>query len=233
MTKLTYEWSFLEKIFCWARYLYWSDIHFKKLCMWLEKEKLGKENPLGSHFFYLISQFYASLYVVVEGWKDLKLKDSLIDNLLDNELVKLLKRYRNSVYHYQPKMLEDRYMAFLKKSETTAEWTSHLHTEFCYFYMKLLYSFEGSPEQLMEFIKFAKENVGWLPKGEASGAIFNGMEKTNKVKRMLYQYRDTSSTAAKDLCKTIVDLNKIARQTRKRDLQWKLEFIQKNLTPQK
>ena len=41
------------------------------------------------------------LYVVIEGWREAKLSDSTIDQLLKSSNVKLLKRFRNAVFHFQ------------------------------------------------------------------------------------------------------------------------------------
>jgi hypothetical protein len=48
-----------------------------------------------------MSYWYAALYVVIEGWRDLGLADATIDALLQSPNVDLLKRYRNGVFHFQ------------------------------------------------------------------------------------------------------------------------------------
>ncbi len=55
-----------------------------------------------------LSYWYAALYVVIEGWKELGFQDAEIDALLISPNVKHLKRYRNGVCHFQPKCLDDR-----------------------------------------------------------------------------------------------------------------------------
>jgi hypothetical protein len=44
----------------------------------------------------------AGLFVVSEGWKDLKLSDTEVDALLKSPHLEKLKRFRHGVYHYQP-----------------------------------------------------------------------------------------------------------------------------------
>jgi hypothetical protein len=61
----------------------------------------------GRAFMYL-SYWYAGLFVVCEGWQDLKLADSEIDGLLASSNLELLKRFRNGVYHYQPDYFDKR-----------------------------------------------------------------------------------------------------------------------------
>lgn len=63
----------------------------------------------GRAFMYL-SYWYAGLYVVCEGWQDLKLSDPEIDPLLASPHLALLKRFRNGVYHFQPDYFDERLM---------------------------------------------------------------------------------------------------------------------------
>jgi hypothetical protein len=61
------------------------------------------------------SYWLASLYVLVEGWKNLKLSDPAVDALLDDRFVSLLRRYRNSIFHFQPKYLDHRVEEFMQE----------------------------------------------------------------------------------------------------------------------
>ena len=55
----------------------------------------------GRAFMYL-SYWYAGLFVVCEGWQELKLSDPEIDGLLASPNLELLKRFRNGVYLNSP-----------------------------------------------------------------------------------------------------------------------------------
>ena len=46
--------------------------------------------------------WFASLFVVAEGWRDLKLSDPEIDPIIDAHLDSL-RLFRNAVFHFQPK----------------------------------------------------------------------------------------------------------------------------------
>jgi hypothetical protein len=74
-----------------------------------------------------MSYSYASLYVVVEGWQELKLSDSAVDALLTSPYVNVLKQYRHGVFHYQREMWDERFMAFLREGEASAEWVRAAH----------------------------------------------------------------------------------------------------------
>jgi hypothetical protein len=78
--------------------------------------------------------WYASLYVVVEGWWQLKLKDPTVDELLTSNYVDLLKRYRNGVFHYQKTYYDDRFVNFMRPSGTP-EWVNDLHAAFGRFFL--------------------------------------------------------------------------------------------------
>ena len=58
----------------------------------------------------LMGFWYAGLYVVIEGWLELRLRDEAIDRLLQSEHVGLLKRYRHGICHYQKRYFDPRFM---------------------------------------------------------------------------------------------------------------------------
>jgi hypothetical protein len=55
------------------------------------------------------------LYVVVEGYQELNLKDSAVDSLLaDTRRHDVLRRCRNGIFHFQKDYFDDRFMEPLK-----------------------------------------------------------------------------------------------------------------------
>lgn len=76
-----------------------------------------------------MSHWYAALYVVVEGWRELGLFDASIDALLQPDRVDLLRRYRNGVCHFQPTYFDDRFTALAADTSTPA-WVIELNREF-------------------------------------------------------------------------------------------------------
>lgn len=73
--------------------------------------------------------WYGSLYVVVEGWRTLKLKDPVVDELLASNYVLLLRRYRNGVFHFQKNYYDDRFLDFMRPPDTP-EWVHDVHSAF-------------------------------------------------------------------------------------------------------
>jgi len=70
-----------------------------------------------------------SLYVVVEGWKATKCSDSRIDELLTSRNVDDLRRFRNWLFHFQTKYVDERY-TMLTKSPDVIDWAVTLMGEF-------------------------------------------------------------------------------------------------------
>jgi hypothetical protein len=60
----------------------------------------------------LLSYWYASLYVVIEGWRDLKLEDQDVARLLASPHVETLRRYRNGAFHFQTSLTDPRFVEF-------------------------------------------------------------------------------------------------------------------------
>jgi hypothetical protein len=82
-----------------------------------------------------MSYWYGALYVVVEGWKELRLHDAEIDRLLQLKNVRLLKLYRNGVFHFQRNYFDDRFAGFMNSSDSV-DWVRTLHSEFGRFFLE-------------------------------------------------------------------------------------------------
>ncbi|HUO76823.1 MAG TPA: hypothetical protein VMU21_04520 [Thermodesulfovibrionales bacterium] len=108
-----------EKMLSWGRYLFWAEILCQRFKDFIDSPH-DIENSVDSWtFFALMSQWYASLWVVIEGWQKLGFDDHAINDLIQQRSVfcDLMKRYRNGVFHYQPRMIEERFLAFLREGD--------------------------------------------------------------------------------------------------------------------
>jgi len=76
-----------------------------------------------------MSHWYASLYVVVEGYRELGLHDPKLDVLLTSPHVELLRRYRNGVDHFQKDYFDGRFVDFMGPP-VTPRWVREVHAEF-------------------------------------------------------------------------------------------------------
>jgi hypothetical protein len=104
-------------------------------------------DPVAIDMFMYMSHWYATLYVVIEGWRELRLNDPVIDGLLTSSNVKLLKLYRHGVYHFQRDYFDKRYLKFMDNPDS-ARWVRALHQGF-YDYLELwfnTYDLHGIPK---------------------------------------------------------------------------------------
>ncbi|MBI3781684.1 MAG: hypothetical protein HY278_11610 [candidate division NC10 bacterium] len=114
------------------RYYIWANkfrTHFDKI---LAEGTIREPNALiwfADETGLFLSYWYASLYVVVEGWDELGCRDDEIDGLLTSPNVEHLRRYRNGVCHFQRQYLDDRFIE-LMSSPNSVEWVRRLNMAF-------------------------------------------------------------------------------------------------------
>jgi hypothetical protein len=82
-----------------------------------------------------MSYWYGGLYVVVEGWRKLRLSDPKIDALLTSQNVNLLKRYRNGIFHFQKNYLDERFIEFME-SQDSVPWVRELNLAFGDYFLR-------------------------------------------------------------------------------------------------
>jgi len=74
---------------------------------------------------------YAGIYLVIEGWKNLKLTDPKIDELLSSPFVDRLRLFRNATFHYQKDLMSFKHLQFFgTEEEKTEQWLNNLYLEF-------------------------------------------------------------------------------------------------------
>jgi hypothetical protein len=88
--------------------------------------------------FMRLSVWYSLLYVVVEGYQELNLEDAAVDTLLaKEELVQMLRRFRNAMFHYQENPLSDKLLEFLVAKESTT-WPVQLNNALYTYFERVL-----------------------------------------------------------------------------------------------
>ena len=65
-----------------------------------------------------MSYWYGALYVVVEGYYELRLNDATINQLLKSPNVSLLRRFRNGAFHFQADYFHSRFTDFMGAKDT-------------------------------------------------------------------------------------------------------------------
>lgn len=108
--------------------------HFDKVLGKTEDASREKMGMSVEEFMYM-SIWYALLFVVIEGWNKLKLSDEKISELLLSPNVDLLRRYRNGVFHFQKKYIDERFLGFISDGKDCVTWVRDLNNEFGRFFL--------------------------------------------------------------------------------------------------
>jgi len=114
------------------RYFIWADrmrVHFDEV---LRGTDDADRQSIDARLY--MSYWYAGTYVVIEGWRDLRLQDAEIDELLQSPHVSLLKRTRNGVFHFQKNYFDARFLDFVT-TDGTAVWVRTLNRAFGRFFL--------------------------------------------------------------------------------------------------
>lgn len=119
------------------RYYIWTNKMRTDFDSHLENENRIPRAQFEIEAFMYMSLWYALLYVVIEGWQELKLKDDKIDSLLKSDNVGLLKSYRHGIFHFQKKYKSSKLEKLDKKREA-AKWMRDLNKEFGRFFLEKL-----------------------------------------------------------------------------------------------
>jgi hypothetical protein len=120
---------YVFKVFSLHRYFVWCAEmreHYQQVGMQVSPTPSFFENENAGRAFMYLSYWYAGLYVVCEGWQELKLSGPEIDALLQSPYVEILKRFRNGVYHFQADYFDKRFMTALALGKDFDEWVESL-----------------------------------------------------------------------------------------------------------
>jgi hypothetical protein len=94
--------------------------------------------PRGNFMYY----WYASLYIVVQGFRKLKLIDPRINPLLASPNVKALRRCWNGVFHYQPDFFSATLLEPIQSPDFIG-WVRELMEAFRAYFTREIKSFES------------------------------------------------------------------------------------------
>jgi len=117
-----------EELLSLHRYFIWANrmrTHFDELLA-------TGEPPEGAQLIearLYMSYWYAGLYVVIEGWRELHIADAAIDALLASPNVPLLKQYRHGTFHYQRKYDDKRFLKLIEDGKNVVAWVRDLNNE--------------------------------------------------------------------------------------------------------
>lgn len=110
-------------------------IHADKMKILFEQElrnigsnEITFEGSLTNQYLYL-DLWYGMLYVVIEGWIDLKLENFRINKQLEDPILNELKRFRNGIFHFQNNYFDKRFIDFIS-NKNSVKWIRETHDEF-------------------------------------------------------------------------------------------------------
>jgi hypothetical protein len=201
-----------ERVFAWARYVFWADVE----CQQYEAHEPGDDEPTTGLLFVLMAQWYAALWVAIEGWRECPLSDSTVDELLTDPAfernLQLLRRFRNGVYHYQQKLIDDRLIGFLSECTNTIPWAFLVHSEF----KRVLWEFvhpEGlTPNIQDEMADGIRKIIGWLPTDVPDAAPLEAAIRCREVAEMILKDGGRDTQGARDLLSSVKQLSLAARE---------------------
>lgn len=131
-----------EAIYTLHRYFIWSNLMCEHFQQTIETQGQPPESDSAVFRKWLIRPYafscywFASLYVVIEGWRELGLKDDKIDALLSSDYVDLLRRLRNGVFHFQRDYFDSRFRNYTNAGDPATNWADVLHNEFSRYFLE-------------------------------------------------------------------------------------------------
>jgi hypothetical protein len=82
--------------------------------------------------------FYSLMFVVIEGYKALKISNGAIDALLKEQRhVERLQRFRNATFHYQKAPISPKLLEFFDSNDSD-KWIKSLYGAFSTFFLQIL-----------------------------------------------------------------------------------------------
>jgi hypothetical protein len=203
-----------NRFISWVRYLYWSELNRLRLDQYTEESNISVL-PESWKWWAFMSQWYASLWVVVEGWKTLKIEDREIDYLISEhpQYCLLLKKFRHSVYHCSPTLLDERSLEFVRQGQVAVYWAAALHEEFKRYYWEWPEKVMVTREQISELKNSMYQLIGWFPTNIMPARKCDLKALCDGAKKMLGDANDFSSTAAIELLEAVKQARKIIKKS--------------------
>lgn len=118
------------------RYFIWAD----RMRILFLREVQATRGKKDAELLYgpFMDFWYGSLYVVVEGWRDLNLSDPVVDPYLASPNLDLLRLYRNGAFHYQPDYWSHKRTDLMVKGNKEVAWLHGLHAALGAFFLREL-----------------------------------------------------------------------------------------------
>ena len=215
-TQKKFNTKWFDRFVSWAQHLYWSDLNRQRFDQCTELVDIDQPAE-SSKWWASMSHWYASLWVVAEGWRPLKVKDQEIDCLILEwpQHCQLLKKFRHSVYHCRPNLFDKSAIGFVhpRNVKTTTIWAAALHEEFQRFYWEWPEKIMVTEEQVRELRNHLFQIIGWTPTDIMPARKRDFKEMCADTEKMLADANDYSSPQALELLDAISKAKAIFKQS--------------------
>lgn len=204
----------LDAILAWGRYVFWADVERQQYDAYQPPDD---EPPTGLSFV-LMAQWYAALWVSIEAWRESGLSDPLVDELLGDPTfdanLKLLRRFRNGVYHYQASLIDDRLTGFLADASKTVPWAFLVHEEFKRVVWEVSHPMDLPIDFQAQIAAGVRDVVGWLPTDIVEAAPSKAALRYREVAELILSdgRRDTKEATA--LLDAVENLRTVAHESK-------------------
>lgn len=181
-----------EAIISFGQYLHWSQMQFAHF-------RTFNEESSEADFIGALAHWLASVYVAAEAWHELGHSDSTISSLVTkyDDVYKLMRRFRNAVYHFQPNPMNEKLHDFLAPETENQPFALALQFELQRFLVSLV------PDDLIG--AETRLAIGWWPTDplvlfKAGGG--RGLGEVNPAMELLTRLRQNSAqqTDLGDVC---------------------------------
>ena len=185
----------INSVTAWGQYVHWAQIQFAHFLA------LDEDTP-ESEYIAVAAHWLAAEYVVLEGWRELCLLDSQINELIDRypDNCDALRRCRNAVYHFQRVVLDERILRCLTAENEEFMWAVALHSEFQRALVSFPFSLGGTFDEKCELSDEIEAVIGWTPKYAPFAAHLRLLRKCVHLERL---YAGVDSPAAAEARKSI------------------------------
>ena len=127
----------MHDLFSLHKYFIYQNTIRLELERYFKKQKLSnsEEKYRDSYIQIYLDLWYWTFYVLIEWYQELNIQDIKINKLLESFDLKLLKRYRNWVFHFQKDWYDDRFEK-LHQSDEFVLWSENLLKEFRRYFLE-------------------------------------------------------------------------------------------------
>ena len=144
------------------------------------------------------------------------LNDPTVDELLTDAAfernIRLLRRFRNGVYHYQPNLINERLLAFLSEGEHAVTWAFLIHSEFKRVVWEISHPQHVAPQTQLELAEAIRGIVDWLPSDIPEAAPDHAAQHYRDVAEMILKAGNPDTPHSRNLLEAVENLRIAADQ---------------------